>query len=259
MDEPLLQIKNLPSGICLLTLNRPGKRNALNVPLMSAVVEAVEIANADDRVRSIVLCGAGPVFCAGLDLKEAADSEKAEESGAWVARLLNAVHQSPKVTFAAVHGAAMAGGAGLMACCDMVIAAEGTRIGFPEVRRGLVAALIMAFLTRRVRESDARELVLLAEPIDAARAHDMGLVNRVVQPDQLLDETLKLAGLAAQGAPEAIAHTKQLLDALRPRPVADDMILAQKLHHAARTSGEAQEGIAAFLEKRKAQWVENNE
>lgn len=254
MATSLVHVEDRGAGLRILTLNRPEKRNALNVPLLAALVTAIEAADRESSVRCLALRGAGAAFCAGLDLREAAEPSRAEEAGDWVARALAAVHRSPKVTIAAVHGAAMAGGAGLMACCDIVVAAEGARIGFPEVRRGLVAALVMSFLTRRVRESDARELLLLAEPIDARRALEIGLVNRVVPPESLMDETLSLAESAARGAPEAIARTKQLLDALRPRPVSEDLDRARDAHHAARASGEAQEGIAAYLEKRSPQW-----
>lgn len=254
MANSLVQVAEHTPQVRIVTLNRPDKRNALSIPLLAELSKAVEAADRDPAVRAIVLRGAGPAFCAGLDLQEAAQAEKAEESAEWVARTLAALHRSPKVTVAAVHGAAMAGGAGLMTACDLVVAAEGTRIGYPEVRRGLVAALVMSFLIRRVREADARELLILAEPIDARRALEIGLVNRVVAADAVMDEALKLADSAALGGPEAIAHTKQLLDALRPRPVYEDLAHAREAHNAARGSGEAGEGIAAFLEKRPPRW-----
>jgi methylglutaconyl-CoA hydratase len=241
-------------SVRLLTLNRPERRNALNIVLLKELAAAVEAAERDPAVRAIVLRGAGPVFCAGLDLQEAADAAVAETSAEQVARALAAIHRSPKVTIAAVHGAALAGGAGLMTCCDFVVAAEGTLIGYPEVRRGLVAALVLSFLTRRIREADARELLLLAEPIDAARALAIGLVNRVVAPNEIVNEALAIAGHVALGAPQALAQTKQLLDALRPRPVYEDLDRARQAHAAARASDEAQEGIAAFLAKRPPKW-----
>lgn len=255
MPEPLVVVEDRAPGVRLLTLNRPDRRNALNKALLAELSQAVEAADREPEIRSIVLRGAGPAFCAGLDLKDAADPQVAEETAELVAGALVDIHRSPKVTIAAVHGAAMAGGAGLMSCCDLVVAAEGSRIGYPEVRRGLVAALVMSFLVRRVREADARELLLLAEPVEAARAYEIGLVNRVVPGELLLDTALGLARSAAQGAPEAIAQTKQLLDAMRHRPVYEDIERAREAHHAARASGEAQEGINAFIEKRPPRWV----
>jgi len=190
MADSLVQVEERTPRVRVVALNRPDKRNALSIPLLAELSKAVEEADRDPAVRAIVLRGAGPAFCAGLDLQEAAQAEKAEESAECVARALAALHRSPKVTVAAVHGAAMAGGAGLMTACDLIVAAEGTRIGYPEVRRGLVAALVMSFLVRRVREADARELLILAEPIDARRALEIGLVNRVVAADAVMDEAL---------------------------------------------------------------------
>lgn len=255
--EPTLVVTaDREPGVRVLTLNRPDRRNALSMALLGELAAAVEAADRDPAVRTIVLRGAGLVFCAGLDLQEAIDAATAETSAEQVARALTAIHRSPKVTIAAVHGAALAGGAGLMTCCDFVVAAEGTIFGYPEVRRGLVAALVMSFLIRRIREADARELLLLGEPIDATRALAIGLVNRVVPPDQIVNEALAVAGHVALGAPQAIAHTKQLLDTLRARPVYEDLDRARQTHTAARASGEAQEGIAAFLAKRLPRWSE---
>ncbi|MDX9974211.1 MAG: enoyl-CoA hydratase/isomerase family protein, partial [FCB group bacterium] len=245
-------------GVRLLTLNRPERRNALSMALLAELADAIEAADRDPAVRCIVLRGAGPVFCAGLDLREAVESNTAHASAGHVARALTVLHNSPKITIAAVHGAALAGGAGLMTCCDFVVAAEGTLIGYPEVRRGLVAALVLSFLLHRIREADARELVLLGEGIDATKALAIGLVNRVVPPDEIVNEALALAGHIALGAPQALAHTKELLNALRPRPVSEDLDLAREVHAAARASGEAQEGIAAFLEKRQPRWSEEH-
>jgi len=154
-----------------------------------------------------------------------------------------------------VHGAAVAGGAGIMSACDFVVAAQRTKIGYPEVRRGLVAGLVMTFLRRQVSERNMRELLLGSELIDADRAKEIGLVNRVVAHDNLMTEALSLAGSALQGAPAAVAQTKRLIDELWWRSVKQDVDLALKYHMEARESAEAREGIAAFNEKRKPNWV----
>lgn len=238
-----------------LVLNRPERRNALSMQLMQELIAAVEAASKDPSQRALVLRGAGEVFCAGLDLKEAQETGRSDDSAHTVARLLQTVHACPLVTIAAVHGAAMAGGAGLMSTCDFVVAAEGTKIGYPEVRRGLVAALVMSFILRQLRERDNRELLLLAEPIDARRALEMGLISRVVARDRVMEEVMKIAAVAVHGAPHALAHTKQLIAELRPPTVSTDVERAIQFHLGARTSDEAQEGIAAFLEKRPPSWV----
>ena len=142
-----------------------------------------------------------------------------------------------------------------MSACDFVVAAQGTKIGYPEVRRGLVAGLVMSFLRRQVGERNMRELLLASELIDAERAREIGLVNRVVTKDALIGEAMKFAQSALQGAPGALARTKRLIEELWGRSVKEDVDLALKYHIQARESAEAREGIAAFNEKRKPNWV----
>ena len=239
----------------LLTLNRPERRNALSVALMQQLCSAYETAQQDPAVRVVILRGAGEVFCAGLDLHEANQAGKTDASAHAVARTLLTLHNTPMVTIAAVHGAAMAGGAGVMSACDFAILAEGTRIAYPEVRRGMIAALVYTFLARQLNTRAIRELLLLAEPITAQRAREMGLINRIVPESQLLDEALRIAATVVQGGPQAIAETKRLIRDFRPPTVTEDIQRAIDFHLAARTSDEAQEGIAAFLEKRKPRWA----
>lgn len=239
--------------IAVLTLNRPEKRNALNIPLLEALCKAIEDAHAK-QARVIVLAGAGRAFCAGLDLSEAADASNAQQSAQAIAQALETISQSRAVTMAVVHGAAIAGGAGIMSACDIVVAEETAKIGYPEVRRGLVAGLVMTFLRRQLRERDARELLLLGEPIDAQRAKEIGLVNRVVPEGAALDATLEIANTLLKGAPGALAHSKQMLNDLWPKPLENDLAWALNHHKNVRASREAREGIAAFNEKRKPNW-----
>jgi len=207
--------------------------------------------------RVLILRGAGAAFCTGLDLKEAADQTKAHATGEMVATTLITISQTRLITIAAVHGAAVAGGAGIMSACDLVVAAERTKIGYPEVRRGLVAGLVMTFLRRQVGERSMRELLYTAELIDAARAKEIGLVNRVVASEDVMNEAQKFAALVLQGAPGALAQTKRLVEDLWWHSVKEDVDIALKYHMEARKSEEAREGIAAFNEKRKPSWVKS--
>src|SRR5438874_8719659 len=252
---PTVLIEKETPQITVLTLNRPERRNALTIELLSELNAAIKIASDQPDERVIILRGAGAAFCAGLDLKEAADQTKAHATAEMVANTLIAISQIRLITIAAVQGAAVAGGAGIMSACDFVVAAQGTKIGYPEVRRGLVAGLVMTFLRRQLGERNMRELLLGSELIDAERAREIGLVNRVVAQDNLMAEALNFAESVLQGAPGAVTQTKRLIDELWWRSVKEDVDLALKYHLEARESAEAREGIAAFNEKRKPNWV----
>jgi methylglutaconyl-CoA hydratase len=241
--------------ITVVTLNRPERRNALTIELLTELCSAIKAASDENQQRVIILRGAGLAFCTGLDLKEAADQTKAHSTAEMVAETLLAISQTRLITIAAVHGAAVAGGAGIMSACDFVVATEGTKIGYPEVRRGLVAGLVMTFLRRQVGERNMRELLLASELIDAARAKQIGLVTRVVAPDDVMAEALKFAAAVLQGAPGALTQTKRLIEEFWWRSVKQDLDLALTYHMQARESAEAREGIAAFNEKRKPNWV----
>jgi methylglutaconyl-CoA hydratase len=250
----LIAVSAIKPAVVQVTLNRPDKRNALNVALMTALCEQIESQNQDGATRVIILRGEGPVFCAGLDLAEAQDPSLATQSAELVARVLLTIRRSRAVTIAAVHGAAIAGGAGLMTACDLVVAAEETRIGYPEVRRGLVAGLVTTLLRRQVGERHARELLVLGELIDAHRAHAMGLVNRVAPKDRTMESACALADSILKGAPGAIARSRVLLDELWPVPFEAGLAHALDCHKDIRVSEEAMEGMRAFTEKRLPDW-----
>jgi len=251
---PVVLIERQTPQITLVTLNRPERRNALTIELLTELVAAIKVASDEAHERILILRGAGAAFCTGLDLK-AATPENAHATAEMVAKALLALSQTRLVTIAAVHGAAVAGGAGIMSACDFVVAAEGTKIGYPEVRRGLVAGLVMTFLRRQTGERKMSELLLGSELIDAERAKEIGLVNRVVSLENLMSEAQKFADSVLQGAPGALAQTKRLIEELWWRSVKEDVDLALKYHMQARKSNEASEGIAAFNEKRPANWV----
>jgi methylglutaconyl-CoA hydratase len=252
---PVVLIEKQSPQITVITLNRPERRNALTVELLTELCAAIKVASDEPQKRVVILCGAGAAFCTGLDLKEAADQTKAHATAEMVANTLIAISQTHLVTIAAVHGAAVAGGAGIMSACDFVVAAERTKIGYPEVRRGLVAGLVMTFLRRQAGERNMRELLLGSELIDAERAKEIGLVNRVVAQNDLMTEALKFAGSVLQGAPGAVTQTKRLIEELWWRSVQQDVDLALRYHMEARESAEAREGIAAFNDKRKPNWI----
>src|SRR6266705_1311283 len=223
---PVVLIDQKSPQITVLTLNRPERRNALTLELMTELCSAVNVASEQPQPRVLILRGAGAAFCTGLDLKEAADTTKAHATAKMVANTLIAINQTRLVTIAAIHGAAVAGGAGIMSACDFVVAAERTRIGYPEVRRGLVAGLVMTFLRRQVSERNMRELLLGSELIYAERAKEIGLVNRGVAQNDLMPEAMKIANAVLQNAPGALASTKRLVEGLWSRAVKEDVDLA---------------------------------
>jgi enoyl-CoA hydratase/carnithine racemase len=199
----------------VLTMNRPEKRNALNFALTEALLEGLRAADADANVGSIVLTGAGPAFCAGADLSEFKDLTPANaplvERRAELTKELHGIfsHLSKPVV-SAINGAAMGGGAGLALAGDVAVMAATARLGYPEVKHGIVAAIVMANLVRNVGRKAAFELVATGEPIDAARALALGMVNRVAAPEQLLPDALALAEKFAGVERDAMAATKAL-------------------------------------------------
>jgi methylglutaconyl-CoA hydratase len=252
-----------------ITLNRPDRRNALSRALIAALTDAVHRAREDAAVRSVILTGAGTVFCAGMDLAELAESidksaapagigDTAAEATIWddalrLATLYELIYTLPKPTVAAVNGAAVAGGAGLVTVCDLAVAVPEARFGYPEVRRGLVAAMVMPHLLRHVGERTARYLLLTGELIDAAEAHRTGLINQVVAVDQLTAQAHTLAHQLAEGGPNALASTKGLLHRFSRQ--------ALSLHEAAQASAaprlteECQQGLRAFFAKQPVPWA----
>jgi methylglutaconyl-CoA hydratase len=249
---PPLLIDATDPAITVLSLNRPQRRNALSIELMDALRDAVTTASNDRARRVIILRGAGPVFCAGLDFHEAMAPENAHRSSESLASLYRAICASPLVTIAAAYGAALGGGAGLIAACDFAIAADDLRLGYPEVHRGLVAAVVTCLLRRQLSDRQIRELILLGQTLTADQSLALGLVSRTVPAASLDDAARQLAREVSQGAPGAIARTKELLNRLHP--IDEEIALALDVHRQARNSAEAQEGIAAFLEKRPPRW-----
>ncbi len=248
--------------VALITIDRPDRRNALSSPVIAGLSDALDRVRYNPAVRAIVLTGSGPAFCSGMDLKEArrtaavsdVESERVAVADAQaLADLFVEIHQCPKPVIAALNGDALAGGAGLAMACDLVVAAESARIGYPEVKRGLVAAIVMHDLTRLVGDRRARQLLLTGEPISATEAALWGLVNRVVPAGECLDASLALGRSLAEAGPIAVATTKKQLDEATRRP--RDLRGSAAVSAAIRVSEEAAEGMAAFLEKRPPRWA----
>jgi methylglutaconyl-CoA hydratase len=249
----LVIVEPIECGLSVLTLNRAERRNALSIALLDALSDALNRLQADHSQRVVILRGSGPVFSAGLDLKEAADAALVETSATSLERALAALRQSPLVTVAAVQGGAYAGGAGIMAACDLAIAADSARFGFPEARRGLLPALICGVLRHKIREGDLRDLFLVGDDISAHDARQVGLIQRVVPEADLLQSALAVARSVLRGGPDAIRQTKHLLNAVFGETGTVSAQLGE-MHLKARHSDEAREGLAAFLEKREPHW-----
>jgi len=254
-DVSTLIVERPKPGLVRAVLNRPERRNALNLELLEAL--AGLIAETADRPqdRVLILEGAGPVFCAGLDLKEAADVDTAERGSKRVGEVIAGLIGSPLVTIAAAQGAAMAGGAGLLAACDLAIVTKDLKLGFPEVRRGLVPAIVSVALKRKLLDGDLRALLLTGSTIEATEALRMGLVHRVVSEESLRSESDALAAALLETAPNAQRETKRLIAQLDGDAGPADFAKAEEFHMKARVSAEAKEGLAAFLEKRAPNWA----
>ncbi|MBN9462446.1 MAG: enoyl-CoA hydratase/isomerase family protein [Burkholderiales bacterium] len=251
----------LERGIALIRLNRPELRNAMNDVLIGELADAVERAVDDGEVRVIVLAGRGKAFCAGGDLnwmKRAREltPEQAREDSAALARLLRALYESPKPVVARVHGAAFAGGMGLVAACDIAVASTDTRFCLSEVKLGLIPAMISPYVVRAIGEANARRYFLTAEVFDAAEAFRIGLVHDLAAPDELDAKVDALLGHLLLGGPQALGQAKRLIRDVAARPIDDALTDDTAARIAAlRASDEGQEGIAAFFEKRRPSWV----
>jgi methylglutaconyl-CoA hydratase len=250
-SDRVLQVA-VSRGVATLTLDSPGNRNALSRAMRAQLSAALADALADDAVRAIVLDHTGRVFCSGMDLTEAAGGGADDQGVREFPALLEAIWSSPNPVVAVVRGPARAGGLGLLAACDVVVAGAAATFAFSEVRLGLVPAVISAVVLPRMLPHVAHHLMLTGEVFDAAVAAAGGLVDLAV-PDGEVDATVtaQVAALTA-GAPAALAETKRLLRAGTPPPRFDALLELSARFFA---GADGQEGIAAFREKRPARWV----
>jgi enoyl-CoA hydratase/carnithine racemase len=224
--EPLL-IEDKPAGdgvVRILMMNRPDKLNALNHALSLGLHDALWAAEADDTVAAVILTGAGRAFCAGADIAEFSslvpEAPKAVTKRAdLTVNLHMAFSKLSKPVLAAVRGYAMGGGCGLALACDLVVASETAKFGYPEVKRGIVGAVVTPNLIRQIGRKAAFELLALGEPIGADRALALGMINRVVPDDQLADATLAIATTIAGMSRDAMAATKRLFHRVADLPL----------------------------------------
>jgi enoyl-CoA hydratase/carnithine racemase len=209
-------------AVRILTMNRPDKRNALNSELTEGLLAALRAADLEDSVGCVVLTGAGPGFCAGADLSEfkALQEPQAANRRAELTMQLNlAFSKISKPIVSAINGAAMGGGAGLAIAADAAVMAESAKLGYPEAKHGIVAAIVMANLVRQIGRKAAFELVALGEPVDAGRALQLGMVNRVVPDAQVLAQAVSMAEKLAAVARPAMAETKRLFHEVADLPL----------------------------------------
>ncbi len=217
----------------VLTMNRPEKRNALNTELTQALLQALRVADAEDAVDAIVLTGAGAGFCAGADLGEfkgLKDPTAAEDRAELTMQLHLIFSRMTTPVVTAINGAAMGGGAGLALAGDLAVMGETAKIGYPETRHGIVAAIVMANLVRQVGRKAAFELVALGEPVGAARALTLGMVNYVVPDSEVLRKSISLAEKLAAVAKPAMAQTKSLFYEAADAPLEEALKLAREVN-----------------------------
>lgn len=258
-DPVLLDVS--PEGVAVVLMNRPAKRNAADELLIAGLADAFETLKGADHVRIVFLKGQGEAFSAGADIdylqRQGERSREDNEAGALAeARMLKALHDLPQFTVALIHGAAFGIGAGLAAACDWAIAIEDAQFRFPEVRLGLVPAALAPYVVEAIGARKARALFASALPFDAAQAKEFSLIQDVVADEAALESAMKkLAGLAFENAPGAVREAKALARAVAGHAI-DDHIAKETAKRAARlrAGAEAQEGLAAFAERRKANW-----
>lgn len=261
MAEPNLLTECAANGVVTLRLNRPTVHNALDDSLVAELTGALRRLETDEAVRIVVLAANGQSFSAGADLqgmRRMASASEAENlaDARNLAELMRSLDQLAKPTVALVQGPAFGGGVGLVACCDIAIAADSARFAFSEARLGLIPAVISPYVIAAIGARAARRYFLTAERFDAAEARRIGLVHEVVAASELPTALDRVVAALTAGGPEAQAAAKRLVADVAGRPV-DDALLADTASRIARirASAEGREGIAAFLEKRKPGWV----
>ena len=245
--------------VATVSLARPESRNALSAALIEEITRCFEELAEDDALRVVVLAGEGPFFCAGADVGYMRDTagfsyEENLEDARRLAEMFRTVDELPKPVVARVRGAAIGGGAGLVAASDVAVAEEGTRFAFSEVRLGIAPATIAPFVVRKIGLSRARALFLTGERFGAERAREIGLVHEVVPEGDLDSATGDVVAGLVQGGPAAQAAIKMLLLQVEATEPMEALGLMTGLIAELRTGEEGQEGLGAFLEKRAPRW-----
>jgi len=239
--------------VLIVTINRPDQRNAVNAAVAQGIATALEDLDADEGLSVGVLTGAGKGFCAGMDLKAFVAGERPHVEGRGFAGITERSADKPLI--AAIEGFAVAGGLEVALACDLIVAARGARLGIPEVKRSLVAAGgALLRLPRALPRNVANELALTGDPIEAERAHELGLVNRLAEPGQALDTALQLAEAIAANGPLALAATKRVLVEAADWPDAEFFERQRPIIDPVFNSEDAREGATAFSERREPVW-----
>jgi methylglutaconyl-CoA hydratase len=260
MPEAYEHLRRTDDGpVATVSLARPEARNALSAALIEEITRGFEELAEDERVRVVVLTGEGPAFCAGADIGYMRDTagfsyEENLEDARRLATMFRTVDELPKPVVAKVRGAAIGGGAGLVAAADLAVAEEGTRFAFSEVRLGIAPATIAPFVARKIGLSHARALFLTGERFGAAEARELGLVHEVAPEGDLDARTEKVVSRLLQGGPAAQAAIKALLRQVEATEPMEALGLMTGLIADLRTGDEGQEGLGAFLEKREPRW-----
>jgi methylglutaconyl-CoA hydratase len=246
----------------LITLNNPDHRNALSAAMIEGLMAAILRAEQDPQVRALVFTGAGSAFSAGMDLGELRaifDRLRVDREGGAIwegalkgEALIERVYRLSKPSIAAVNGVAVGNGAGFLSACDMAVAADTARIGYTEMKYGIQAGMVILHLMRLVGERVARWLLLTGELIPAARAREIGLINEVVPPDQVIETAMAWARSIATNAPKAEAMTKSLLCRFSGQAIAMSMTEYTAAPH---VSDETREGLQAFFDKQPVPWA----
>src|SRR4030042_1461128 len=262
-DQELKTVLAAKAGKALrLTMNRPQVHNAFNAAMIRELAVAFDEAKKDTDVRLVVLTGAGESFCAGADLNWMREIihfsyEQNLRESRELAELMHAIYALPKPTIARINGAVIGGGTGLFSACDIVIASDRAKFGLSEVKIGLIPAAIGPYVIRRIGESASRELFLTGERFDAHRALEIGLVNKVVAHEALDDRVEEGVRLLLSSGPEALAKCKELLQRVPAMSLDEAKGYTAEMIAGLRVSPEGQEGMAAFLEKRKPKWAKD--
>lgn len=248
--------------VARIALNRPDIRNAFNDQMLADLREVFGAIRDDDGVRVVVLTGEGKAFCAGADvhwLKRVVDYtyEENYEDSLNLANMLHEVYTCPKPVIGRINGAAIGGGTGVVAVCDIAIASEDAVFAFTETKLGLTPAAISPYLLKRMGERNLREYFLTGERFSAARAAEMGLVNSVVPTDELDTAVNAKIELIVSGGPNALAASKELIREIGERLLADNGPYTAEIITKLRVSDEGQEGMKSFLEKRKPRWADD--
>ena len=246
-------------AVATVTLNRPEKRNAISFELIDDLLRGLdEVAKSDAIVT--ILTGAGKAFCSGLDLENlkallGRTPEQNMQDSRTMVQLFRTLYEFPKVTIAAVNGAAIAGGTGLALLCDFTLAVPEAKFGYTEVRIGFVPAIVSTFLLRQVGEKQARDLLLTGRLFDAEEAAGLGLVTQIVAADELMPRARALATLLMENSAASIRATKKLLTDQARAELDAQIESAIRENAGIRQTADFREGITSFLEKRKPVWT----